>query len=168
MPPPPCLHLEASDAEPELATAAWGPGSAVPLSIMHGSGSVLETPGCLLDALLLDPPPLPNLDFIERFPLVQAVTPMEELVTNRPTSRDLASLQLTVLAFPSWLATALGKEGALSSSLASRDSWVCLAHPASFLAPACFFQPALTQQHRTTDACKLLRNVNRAILKQRC
>lgn len=40
--------------------------------------------------------------------------------------------------------------------------------PTCFPVPACFLQLALTQQHHSVDACKLLRNVNCAVLKLRC
>lgn len=102
----------------------------------------------------------PNLSFGARIPLAQTAPSMEEL------HQETASFQPTVLASPPPSLTC-SREQEPSSPRWQRLPGLVQCGPTSFPVPACFLQLALTQQHHSVDACKLLRNVNCAVLKLR-
>lgn len=134
-----------------------------------GSGSWSWQPGNQVASLMLQrlvfcveksSPSPSNLSFGARLPLDQTAPCVEEL------HQESTSFQPTVLASPPPRLRALRRRNPLPLDQQRLPGHVQCGP--TLPVPARFLQLALTQQHCSVDACKLLRNVNCAVLKLRC
>lgn len=166
---PSLRRLGVVEPEGELEKASWNPRSVVPQPLLtRGSGSWSRQPqvaSLMLQSLVFcvekSSPSPPNLSFGARLPLDHTAPSMEEL------RQESASFPPTVLASSPPRLTSPGEKEPSPPRPARLPGHVQCG-PTSLPVPACPLQLALTQQHCSVDACKLLRNVNCAVLKLRC